>query len=79
MEGVITSDRIDFMANVLVFVLSVTGVVLRHMQHSPKEAFEERSDRLEMATVPLWLVSSLMYVTADVIRVKTRVADYESD
>mmetsp|Transcript_2744 Transcript_2744/g.6255 ORF Transcript_2744/g.6255 Transcript_2744/m.6255 type:complete len:269 (-) Transcript_2744:434-1240(-) len=75
----ITSDRIDFVANVLVFVLSVTGVVLRHMQHSPKEAFEERSDRLEMATVPLWLVSSLMYVTADVIRVKTRVADYESD
>ncbi|EJK61491.1 hypothetical protein THAOC_18015 [Thalassiosira oceanica] len=59
MEGVITSDRIDFVANVLVFVLSVTGVVLRHMQHSPKEAFEERSDRLEMATVPLRHLQSI--------------------
>ena len=72
----ITSDMIDFLANVIVFVLSVTGVLLRHMQHSPKKAFEESlSDRLEMATVPLWLVTSLMYVMTDVIRVKTGVTE----
>lgn len=72
--GTITSDRIDLAANGIVFILSVVGVVLRHMQTSTKD-FDDADDRLEMATVPIWLFTAVMYVTTDVIRVKTGVTD----
>lgn len=63
----IISDKIDLMANVLVFVITVVGVVLGHMENSDID-YGNATDQMELALVSLWLFSSVLYVTTDVIR-----------
>ena len=45
------SDKIDLMANCLVFVITVVGVVFRHMDHSQRD-FGEVTNEMELAMVP---------------------------
>ena len=69
-RDVIVSDRIDLGANIVVFVVSVMGVVLRHMDNSETD-FGDATDKLELATVPIWLFTSVLYVATDGIRLQT--------
>jgi len=64
---IITSDKIDLVSNGLVFIISVAGVVLRHMQY-PGNDFGDVTDELELALMPIFLFSSILYVTTDVMR-----------
>ena len=64
--GTTVSDRIDLAANGLVLVVTVLGVLLRHKELSSNDFGEVTIDRLELATVPIWLFSSMMYAYADV-------------
>ena len=67
-KEVIVPDKIDFFANLAVLVVTVMGVVLRHMNVS--DADSDMTAKLEFATLPIWLFSSILYVTSDVIRLK---------
>ena len=69
LQGIL-SDTIDLIANLLVLAASVVGVVLRHVQHSQKEEFDDTTDNMELGTVPVWLVSAVLYVVTDAIRVQ---------
>jgi len=73
---VIRSDRIDFMANILILVITVMNTVLRHVEHAagnPMGDSGPAASNLEMAIVVLFLLSSVLYVTADVLKLKDGV------
>ena len=63
--GTILSDKADLVANVLVMIVTIMGVVLRHMEFGD---FGETPDRMELATVPIWLCSSIIYTSTDALR-----------
>lgn len=73
--GTTVSDKIDLAANGLVLVVTVLGVLLRHKELSSNDFGEVTIDRLELATVPIWLFSSVMYAYADVLRLQTMTED----
>lgn len=73
--GTTVSDKIDLAANGLVLVVTVLGVLLRHKELSSNDFGEVTIDRLELATVPIWLFSSMMYAYADVLRLQTMTED----
>ena len=70
----ILSDKIDLAANGLIFIVTVMGVVLRHMEFSPND-YGETTNRLELSTLPLWLFSSMMYASTDVLRLQTMIQE----
>ena len=70
----ILSDKIDLAANGLIFIVTVMGVVLRHMELSPND-YGETTNRLELSTLPLWLFSSMMYASTDVLRLQTMIQE----
>ena len=63
----ILSDKLDLAASGIIFIATVMGVVLRHMELSPND-YGETTNRLELSTLPLWLFSSMMYASTDVLR-----------
>ena len=69
-EGKRKSDRIDLFANGIVLIITVVGVVLRHMEHSRND-YGEATNRMELALVPIWLFTSMLYVSTDMIRLNT--------
>lgn len=70
----ILSDKIDLAANGLIFIVTVMGVVLRQMELSPND-YGETTNRLELSTLPLWLFSSMMYASTDVLRLQTMIQE----
>ena len=70
----ILSDKIDLAANGLIFIVTVMGVVLRQMELSPND-YGETTNRLELSTLPLWLFSSIMYASTDVLRLQTMIQE----
>ncbi|KAL7529422.1 hypothetical protein ACHAWF_002969 [Thalassiosira exigua] len=54
----------DLMANAIILVTSLLGVVLRHLQHSQND-FDDAADKLELSTLVFWLLSSVLYVATD--------------
>ena len=70
----ILSDKIDLAANGLIFIVTVMGVVLRQMELSPN-VYGETTNRLELSTLPLWLFSSMMYASTDVLRLQTMIQE----
>ena len=70
----ILSDKIDLAANGLIFIVTVMGVVLRQMELSPND-YAETTNRLELSTLPLWLFSSMMYASTDVLRLQTMIQE----
>jgi len=67
-EATIT-DRVDLVANCIVLVATIMGIVFRDMDHSHKD-FGDVNSEIEMAHLPIWLFSSILYVTTDVLRYK---------
>ena len=70
----ILSDKIDLAANGLIFIVTVMGVVLRQMELSPND-YGETTNRLELSTLPLWLFSSIMYASTDVLRLQKMIQE----
>ena len=70
----ILSDKIDLAANGLIFIVTVMGVVLRQMELSQND-YGETTNRLELSTLPLWLLSSMMYASTDVLRLQTMIQE----
>ena len=70
----ILSDKIDLAANGLIFIVTVMGVVLRQMELSPND-YGETTNRLELSTLPLWLFSSIVYASTDVLRLQTMIQE----
>ena len=70
----IISDKVDLLANIVVLVVSVVGVVLRHMEASGKD-FDDATDRMELSAMSLWLISAMLYVTTDVVRLHQGILD----
>mmetsp|Transcript_17488 Transcript_17488/g.37812 ORF Transcript_17488/g.37812 Transcript_17488/m.37812 type:complete len:265 (+) Transcript_17488:176-970(+) len=68
-QETVLSDKFDLVANGLVFIVTVVGVVLRHMEYSQKD-FGESTNRMELATVILWLFSSELFVATDLLRLQ---------
>eukprot|EP00985_Skeletonema_marinoi_P022449 scaffold14338_cov176-Skeletonema_marinoi.AAC.2 len=65
-----TPDRIDLLANWLVYVDAILNVVLRHVELSVK-FLDDETNRIELAVVILLLITAVLYVSADVIRIKS--------
>ena len=65
-----TPDRIDLFANWLVYVDAILNVVLRHVELSVK-FLDDETNRIELAVVILLLITAVLYVSADVIRIKS--------
>ena len=59
-------DMTDLAANWLVFVDAILNVVQRHILSS---SFDDATDRMELAVVIFFLISAVLYVSADLIRV----------
>lgn len=72
----IIADKIDLMANVLVFATTIVGVVLRHMEGSDRD-FGDSTNQMELAMMPLFLFSSILYVINDIMRLKQGILDEE--
>ena len=65
-----TPDRIDLLANLLVFVDALLNIVLRHLELSVNY-LDDATNRMELAVVVLLLITAVLYVSADVIRIKS--------
>jgi hypothetical protein len=65
-----TPDRIDLLANWLVYVDAILNVVLRHVELSVK-FLDDETNRIELAVVILLLITAVLYVSADIIRIKS--------
>ena len=63
-----TPNRIDFLANGLVFVDALLNIVLRHLELSAK-FFDDATNRMELAVVILFLIAAVLYVSTDIIRI----------
>ena len=63
-------DRIDLFANGLVVVTAVLGVVFRHMDHSGRKDLSDVKENIELATVPIFLFSSVLYNVSNALRVQ---------
>eukprot|EP00577_Skeletonema_sp_RCC1716_P023161 CAMPEP_0113393474 /NCGR_PEP_ID=MMETSP0013_2-20120614/11900_1 /TAXON_ID=2843 ORGANISM="Skeletonema costatum, Strain 1716" /NCGR_SAMPLE_ID=MMETSP0013_2 /ASSEMBLY_ACC=CAM_ASM_000158 /LENGTH=138 /DNA_ID=CAMNT_0000277061 /DNA_START=418 /DNA_END=834 /DNA_ORIENTATION=+ /assembly_acc=CAM_ASM_000158 len=66
----ITPDRIDLLANWLVYVDAILNVVLRHVELSVN-FLDDETNRIELAVLILLLITAVLYVSADVIRIKS--------
>ena len=69
-KKVIVPDKIDFIANMAVLIVAVMGVILRHMNVANVD--KDVEDKLELATFPIWVFSSMLFVTTDVIRIENK-------
>jgi len=65
-----TPDRIDLLANWLVYVDAILNVVLRHVELSVN-FLDDETNRIELAVVIFLLITAVLYVSADVIRIKS--------
>lgn len=61
-----TPDKIDLAANWLVFVGAILNLFERQILNS---SFDDATDRMELAVVIFFLISAVLYVSADLIRV----------
>ena len=61
-------DRIDFVANGLVFVDAVLNIVLRHLELSVQSS-DDATSRMELAVVILFLITAVLYVSTDIFRI----------
>jgi hypothetical protein len=66
-----TPDRIDLVANGLMFVFAILNVVQKHFAHyrSTTYSVDMMTERMELAVVILFLITAVMYVSADLIRI----------
>eukprot|EP00985_Skeletonema_marinoi_P020292 scaffold12010_cov180-Skeletonema_marinoi.AAC.2 len=65
-----TPDRIDLFANWLVYADAILNVVLRHLELSVN-FLDDETNRMELAVVILLLITAVLYVSADIIRIKS--------
>ena len=73
-SGTLQSDKVDLVANGIVFVVTILGVVLRHTELSSND-YGDATDRLELATVPIWLFSSMLYTFTDLLRLQIMIEE----
>lgn len=66
-----TPDRIDLVANGLIFFDALLNIMLRHLELSSD--FDNACKRMELAVVIFFLATAVMYVSADVIRIQSSV------
>ena len=55
-------------------VVTILGVILRQMDLSSND-YGDSTDRLELATVPIWLVSSMLYTFTDLLRLQVMIEE----
>lgn len=73
-SGTLSSDKVDLVANGIVLVVTILGVVLRHTDLSSND-YGDATDRLELATVPIWLFTSILYTFTDLLRLQMMIEE----
>lgn len=61
-------NRINFIGNFVVVIFAVLRLVSRHMVYSDQD-FESTINFIGLVTIPGWLFSAILYVTADLCRI----------
>ena len=65
-----TPDKIDLVANGLVFVVALLNIALRHLELFRYDC-DDACNRMELAVVISFLITAVLYVSADATRIKS--------